>query len=59
MNARIVKSLVLIIGGPTALLLIGVAIYLLSDYIAYQKAEITTALLRVLEPSREIPGCCL
>jgi hypothetical protein len=54
MNARILKSLVLIIGGPTALLLIGVAIYLLSDYIAYQKVEITTALLRegMYDPAR-------
>ena len=41
-----VKSLVLMIGGPIALLLIGVAIYLFTDYIAYQRVEITTALLR-------------
>jgi len=46
MNARIVKSFALVIGAPIALLLIGVGIFLLTDYIAYQKVEITTALLR-------------
>jgi len=46
MGARIVKSFALAICGSMVLLLAGVGIYLLTDYIAYQKVEITTALLR-------------
>ena len=55
MNARIVKLFALLVGGPIALLLIGVGAYLLTDYIAYRKVEITTALLRdgKYDPARD------
>jgi hypothetical protein len=42
----VVKLLITAIGGLVALVLVGVAYHLGSDYRAYQKAEITTALLR-------------
>lgn len=52
MNIRFVKFLV--VGAPILLILIGVGIFLVGDYIAYQKVEITTALLRdgKYDPSR-------
>jgi hypothetical protein len=45
----------LIVGTPILLVLIGVGIFLVGDYIAYQKVEITTALLRdgKYDPSRD------
>ena len=46
LNVRIAKSLAVVVGAPIALLLAGVAILLITDYMAYQKVEITTALLR-------------
>jgi hypothetical protein len=46
LNVRIAKSLAVVVGAPVALLLAGVAIFLITDYMAYQKVEITTALLR-------------
>jgi hypothetical protein len=53
MNMRIVKSLVLVC-APIVLILIGVGGFLVRDHIAYQKVEITTALLRdgKYDPSR-------
>jgi hypothetical protein len=52
MNGRLVKFLV--VGAPILLVLIGVGSFLVGDYIAYQKVEITTALLRdgKYDPSR-------
>jgi hypothetical protein len=54
MHAGVVKSLVLMIGGPVVLLLVGVAIFLVTDYVAYQRVEITTALMRdgMYDPAR-------
>jgi hypothetical protein len=46
MNSRVVKLFGLVVGGLILIPLIGVGIYLLTDYIAYQKVEITTPLLQ-------------
>jgi hypothetical protein len=46
MIGRIVKIFALAIGAAVAILIIGVGVYLVIDYVAYQKVEITTALLR-------------
>jgi hypothetical protein len=54
MITRAVKLLAFVIGGLSLIPVIGVGLYLLTDYIAYQKVEITSILLREgkYDPSR-------
>jgi hypothetical protein len=46
MIARALKLVALVVGGFILILLIGVGVWIVADRIAYEKADITTALLR-------------
>jgi hypothetical protein len=46
MIARALKLLALVVGGFILILVIGVGVWIVADRIAYEKADITSALLR-------------